>query len=233
MSSFLCHLLTIITCAPSVLLVSFFFGLMSTTNLSLDPDYVVSLAMTKLKKGYRCYDHVSHHLRVFRNVVFWEHRFFVELSHFRSSLSTFSVLEIFPDESHIPSIIAPNPPLDFSTQPPDIFDVSLRSPSNEQVEDEQVEYELSNFELGSPALASLEDLAQEIPPRLLTQVRSIPAHLLDHYCYTALTTLHKSCTYREASTNYLLHIAMKEERDALSKNHCERPHPSTRFWMLG
>ena len=26
---------------------------------------------------------------------------------------------------------------------------------------------------------------------------------------------------------------MKEELDALSKNHCERPCPLARFWMLG
>jgi len=168
MSSFLGYLLTVITCAPSVLPVSFFFGLISTTNLSLDPDFVVFLAMMKLKKGYRCYDHVSHRLCVSQNIVFWEHRFFVELSHFCSSLSTSSVLEIFPDESHIPSIIAPNPPLDFSTQPLDIFDFSPRSPSNEQVEDEQVEYKLPRFEPRSPTLALLKDLAQEIPHRLFS-----------------------------------------------------------------
>ena len=51
MSAFLGHPLTIITCAPSDQLVSFFFSLMSTTNLSLDLNFVVSLVMTKLKRG--------------------------------------------------------------------------------------------------------------------------------------------------------------------------------------
>ena len=51
MSTFLGHPLTIITFAPSDLLVSFFFSLMSTTNLSLNLDFVVSLAMAKLKRG--------------------------------------------------------------------------------------------------------------------------------------------------------------------------------------
>ena len=50
MSAFLGHLLTIITFTPSILLVLFFFSLMSTTNLSLNLDFVVSLAMAKLKK---------------------------------------------------------------------------------------------------------------------------------------------------------------------------------------
>ena len=45
------HPLTIITFAPLDLLVSFFFNLMNTTNLSLDLDFVVSLVMAKLKKG--------------------------------------------------------------------------------------------------------------------------------------------------------------------------------------
>ena len=45
------HPLTIITFAHSDLPVSFFFNLMSTTNLSLDLDFVVSLVMAKLKRG--------------------------------------------------------------------------------------------------------------------------------------------------------------------------------------
>ena len=45
------HLLTIITFDPLDLLVSFFFSLMNTTNLSLDLDFVISLVMAKLKKG--------------------------------------------------------------------------------------------------------------------------------------------------------------------------------------
>ena len=51
MSAFLGHSLTIITFIPSDLLVSFFFSLMSTTNLSLNLYFVVSLVMAKLKKG--------------------------------------------------------------------------------------------------------------------------------------------------------------------------------------
>ena len=89
------------------------------------------------------------------------------------------------------------------------------------MEDEQVEDELPNPnpELGSLAPALPEDLAQDIPPRHSTRVRSIPAHLLDYHCYTALATLHEPYTYREASTDPLWQIAMKEELDALSKNH--------------
>ena len=49
--AFLGHPLNIITFAPSVLLVSFFFSLMNITNLILDLDFVVSLAMAKLKRG--------------------------------------------------------------------------------------------------------------------------------------------------------------------------------------
>ena len=87
------------------------------------------------------------------------------------------------------------------------------------MEDEHVEDELPNPKLGSLAHAPPEDHAQDIPPRHSTRVRSIPAHLLDYHCYTALATLHKPHTYREASTNPLWKIIMKEELDALSKNY--------------
>ena len=101
-----------------------------------------------------------------------------------------------------------------SVQPPDIFDLFPSSPFNEQVEDE-----LPNPELGSPAHAPPEDLAQDIPPRHSTRVRSILAHLLNYHCYTALATLHEPHTYCEVSTDPLWQIAMNEELDALSKNH--------------
>ena len=51
------------------------------------------------------------------------------------------------------------------------------------------------------------------------RVRFILAHLLNYHCYTALTSLHEPHTYRKASIDPLWQIAMKEELDALSKNH--------------
>ncbi|KAL6328497.1 hypothetical protein AAG906_038692 [Vitis piasezkii] len=119
--------------------------------------------------------------------------------------------EIFPDESLVPSTNTFDLHLDFS---PDIFDASPR-----QVADEQINHELPHFEPGSPAPALPEDPPQDIPPRHSTRVRSIPPHLLDYHCYTALATLHEPQTYREASTDPLWQIAMKEELDALTKNH--------------
>ena len=119
MSSFLGHLQTITTFAPSILHVFFFFSHMSITSLCFGLDFVVFLAMAKLKRGISC------------NVVFWEHRSFVELSHFHSFLSTSSVLDLFPNEPHIPSIVTPDPLINFSIQPPYIFDAFSRSPFNE------------------------------------------------------------------------------------------------------
>ena len=177
------------------------------------------LGYSETQKRYQCYDPVSHHLRFSRNVVFQEHYSFVKFSHFRASLSTSSVLDLFLDEPYISSIIALDPSIVFFVQPPDIFDVSPRSHSNEQVEDEQVEDEPPSPKLGSPAPVLPEDLAQDIPPRHLTQVRSIPTHLLDYHCYTVLVTLHEPRTYYETSTDPLWQITMKEKLDALSKNH--------------
>ena len=111
---------------------------------------------------------------------------FVELSRFCSSLIASFVLEIFLEKSHVPSTNTLDPPLDFSIQPPDIFDASPG-----QVEDEQVDDELPYLEPGSPAPALPEDPPQDIPPRHSTRVRSIPTHLLDYHYYTALVTLHE------------------------------------------
>ena len=87
------------------------------------------------------------------------------------------------------------------------------------MEDEQVEDELPNLELRSLSPAPPEDHAQDIPSHHSTRVRSIPTHLLDYHCYTTLATLYEPHTYHEASINPLWQIAMKEELDALSKNH--------------
>ena len=103
------------------------------------------LGYDETQKGYRCYNLIFHRLRVSCNVVFWEHRSFVELSHFSTSLSSSSVLDLFPDEAHIPFVIAPDPPIvasdppvvapdspiDFSIQPPDILDPFPSSQFNE------------------------------------------------------------------------------------------------------
>ena len=51
MSVFLGYLQIIITFAPSVLPVSFFFSHMNITNLSLGQGFVVFLTMAKLKRG--------------------------------------------------------------------------------------------------------------------------------------------------------------------------------------
>ena len=144
---------------------------------------------------------------------------FVELSHFRSSLTTSSILEIFLDESLIPSINTLDPPLNFSIQPPDIFYASPK-----QVEDEQVDDELPHLGPGSLTPAPPEDPPQDIQPRHSTQVRSIPTHLLDYHYYTTLTTLHEPHTYHKASTDPLWQIAMKEELDVNQKPYLGSGH---------
>ena len=59
MNAFLGHLQTITTFVPSVLPVSFFFSHMSITNLSVSLDFVVFLAMTKLKREISLWSYLS------------------------------------------------------------------------------------------------------------------------------------------------------------------------------
>ncbi|RVW18805.1 Retrovirus-related Pol polyprotein from transposon RE1 [Vitis vinifera] len=172
------HPLTIITFAHLDLLVSFFFSLMSTTNLSLDLDSVVSLVMAKLKRGIG--------VMILSIIVFV---FLMSLLFL--STNTF------------------DPPLDFS---PDIFDASPR-----QVVDEQIDDELPHFEPRSPTPAMPEDPPQDIPPHHSTRVRSIPPHLLDYHCYTALATLHRPQTIVRPLLTLYGRFAMKEELDAINQ----------------
>jgi len=75
--------------------------------------------------------------------------------------------------------------------------------------------------LESPDSVSSEAPAHTSPPALRrsTRVKSFPSHLQDFHCFHALATLHEPHSYREASTNPLWQDAMKEELDALHKNH--------------
>ena len=196
-STFLDHLQTITTFAPLILPVLFFFSHISITNLSLSLDFVVFLAMAKLKRGI---DVMILSLIIFVSPTMLSFGNIALLSSFLTFVAPYLpfVLDLFPDEPHLPSIVTFDPPIDFSIQPLDIFDASLGSPSNEQVEDES-----PNLELRSPTPTLPENLTQEIPSRHSTRVRSIHVHLLDYHCYIALATLHEPHTYRKVSTDPL------------------------------
>ena len=109
---------------------AYFILLQSHEHNKLEPRsrFCYFLGYGETQKGYQCYDLVSHRLCISCNVVFWEYRLFVELSHFRASLSSSSILDLFPDKAHIPSVavpnllvVAPDSPIDFSVQPPNII----------------------------------------------------------------------------------------------------------------
>jgi hypothetical protein len=56
-------------------------------------------------------------------------------------------------------------------------------------------------------------------PRRSDRVRVPPAHLHDYHCFSALATLHKPHSYREANANPFWQKAISDEIDALSKTH--------------
>ena len=120
------------------------------------------------QKGYRCYDPVSHHLCISYNVVFWEHRSFVKLYHFHTSLSTSPVLDLFPDEPHIPSIVTLDSSIDFFVQPPDIFDASPRFPLMNKWEMNRSKMSHPTLSLGPQLLLHLKILHKTF--HLITQL---------------------------------------------------------------
>jgi hypothetical protein len=52
-----------------------------------------------------------------------------------------------------------------------------------------------------------------------TRVTTLPSHLCDYHCYSALATLHEPHSFREAHTNPLWQNAMSKKLNTLSKTH--------------
>jgi hypothetical protein len=152
------------------------------------------------QKGYRCYDPVSHRLCISRHVVFCEHKLFHEVGKF--------CMPSFP-----PFTTLLEPPLSHSTSGDICPESSSFEPQSSNAHDVAT--------LESLDSAPSEAPAHTFPPalRLSTRVKSLPSHLQDFHCFHALATLHEPHSYREASTNPLWQDAMKEEVDALHKNH--------------
>ena len=177
--------------------VLFFFTSMNETNFSLVLVYVVFLGMVFVKKGYRCYDPISKRLRVSRHVVFWEHKMFYKIPHVpESPISSIDpVLDLFPEETP-PTILALTP----STS------------------------DLPSDEPPAPIIDVPYDTAPAVDPagpsnshalRRSHRVTTLPSHLRDFHCFSALAYLQEPQSFREASSNPLWQQAMKEELDAL------------------
>ena len=160
------------------------------------------------KKGYRCYDLISKCLCVSRHVVFWEHKMFYQLPHVPVSLipSIDHLLDLFPEES----------PTSLSESPPSITNV----PSH------------ASDELPAPIIDVPTNTAPTVDPagpsdsyalRRSHWLTTLPSHLRDFHCFSALASLQEPQTFHEASSNPLWQQAMKEKLDALYK---------TRTWDL-
>ena len=138
------------------------------------------------QKGFRCYDPISHRLRVSRHVEFWEHRSFTSLQQFPTSPSSESPIftDLFPPlypelvEDSSTSAASPDdssPVLSLAYDPPVLDPVAPPSPE-------------------SPIGPEL---------RRSTRVSIPPPYLTDYHCSFALATLYEPHTYREAHTDPL------------------------------
>ena len=138
------------------------------------------------QKGFRCYDSISHRLRISRHVEFWEHRHFTSLQQFLASSSSESPIfidlflpfypELVEDSStSTASSDDSSPVLSLAYDPPVLDPVAPPSPE-------------------SPVGPELRrSIWVSIPPPYLT----------DYHCSFALATLYESHTYREVHTDPL------------------------------
>ena len=167
------------------------------------------LGYGETQKGYRCYDLIAHCLCISCHVVFWEHRLFTKVSQFHPSFSLSSLSDLFPEVcTPSPELFPLSPEMSTSISQTESSDHSSRSSSDETPD--------SSSE--SPVLAPSEDPTSASTLCHSSRVTSLPSHLRDFHCYTALATLHESHSYREASSNPLWQAAITEELDALSRN---------------
>ena len=157
------------------------------------------------KKGYRCYDPISKRLRVSRHVVFWEHKMFYKIPHVHESpiSSIDPVPDLFPEETPptIPALTPSTSDLPSDEPPAPIIDVPYDT---------------------APAVDPVGP-SDSHALRHSHRVTTLPSHLRDFHCFSALAYLQEPQSFREASSNPLWQQAMKEELDALHK---------TRTWDL-
>ena len=122
-----------------------------------------------------------------RHVVFWEHHLFTEVSQFHPFFSLPSLSDLFPQAS--------TPSLEVST-----FILQTKPSNHSSGSSSDKSPHSSNVSL---AATLFKDPAHATTLRRSSWVTSLPSHLCDFHCYTALTTLHEPHFYREASINPL------------------------------
>ena len=147
------------------------------------------------QKGYRCYDPISKRLRVSWHVVFWEHKMFYQLPHV--PVSPISSIDPLPDLFHeeSPTSIFDHPPL-VSELPLSISDVPSHASDEPPTPIIDVPTDTT------PAMDHVGP-SNSHALRRSHQVTTIPSHLCDFHCFSALASLQELQTFREASSNPL------------------------------
>ena len=160
------------------------------------------------QKGYRCYDPISKRLRVSWHVVFWEHKIFYQLPHVPVSL--------IPSIDPLPDLFLEESPTSLFESPPSITD--FPSHASDELPTLIIDMPIDTAPTVDP-VPTVNPVGHSDSHALHRshRVTTLPSHLCDFHCFSALASLPEPQTFHEASSNPLWQQVMKEELDALHK----------------
>ena len=120
------------------------------------------------------------------------------------------LVSLIPSIDPLPDLFPEESPTSLSESPPSITDV--HSHASNELPTSIIDVPTDTAPTVDPAGPS-----DSHAPRRSHRVTTLPSHLRDFHCFSALASLQEPHTFHEASSNPLWQQVMKEELDALHK----------------
>ena len=120
------------------------------------------------------------------------------------------LISLIPSIDPLPDLFPEESPTSLSESPPSITDVHSHS-------SDEVPTSIINVPIDTAPTVDPAGPSDSHALRRSHLVTTLPSHLRDFHCFSALASLQEPHTFHKASSNPLWQQAMKEELDALNK----------------